>query len=598
MPRDHKTSPASYHAVRNARLRQHSLERAQSSPPLARMLVTIRVESLQLTRLELARRSGISRGTLRDLELGLHVPTRRILQRFLQFCQDEGVPAEQLEELRRLYAGAGDTLEELIARLELRAGSSRHLAQSVGISPATLWEYRRGHFPLPLALLQQMCAAVGEDAAAAEALWLDAERQRLRQRGYPEPLAELWALVGRQGLAERHLPSLGVSTAVLRRLRYLELPAWSAIAPAAHKLCRNEQELRRLEHLWRQAGGLTARPVADPFGRRLHRLRQQQGIRRRELADLFGIGGKKPARIIKYIEEDGFYSAQAYPAGLAALLSDDPAEQERLLTAWRQRRQQLHRRHRPEMRLDLRLAREQYGFDVADMEAILGYSSLEYQKIERGVSPLLETARQRIVQAIHQAGRRRVEDLLRCRCKREAERDAWQAPPSLPTLISLLARREGGLIPLSRLLRRAGVAGLWATRLRGILRGQEVPCWPLIEAIGRACKVEDMTDVQEDWKQRYRSRLQQRGRSPLGVEVRLLLAEMASSVRAFSPRLGFNYSVLVRNLQQLDRDEAIRWSHVERILQAAGIDRDTPRWHEIHALWSTSGDRNKRNGRR
>ena len=42
---------------------------------------------------------------------------------------------------------------------------------------------------------------------------------------------------------------------------------------------------------------------------------------RRELADLFGVGGKKPARIIKYIEEDGFYSMQAYPAGLVAVLA-------------------------------------------------------------------------------------------------------------------------------------------------------------------------------------------------------------------------------------------------------------------------------------
>ena len=36
------------------------------------------------------------------------------------------------------------------------------------------------------------------------------------------------------------------------------------------------------------------------FGKGLQRLRKQQGISRRELADLFGIGGKKPARIIKY----------------------------------------------------------------------------------------------------------------------------------------------------------------------------------------------------------------------------------------------------------------------------------------------------------
>src|SRR5262249_44779641 len=143
------------------------------------------------------------------------------------------------------------------------------------------------------------------------------------------------------------------------------------------------------------------------------KLREEQGISRRELADLFGIGGKKPARIIKYIEEDGFYSAQAYPAGLVAVLAAEPDARDPLLRAWRRRRAQSHRRHRPETRTDLRLMREIYGFELTDMEPILGYSNLEYQKIERGVVPLLDTARDRILQAIDQAGKDRVQRLLK-----------------------------------------------------------------------------------------------------------------------------------------------------------------------------------------
>src|SRR5262249_9749319 len=150
-----------------------------------------------------------------------------------------------------------------------------------------------------------------------------------------------------------------------------------------------------------------------------------------ELADLFAIGGKKPARIIKYIEEDGFYSAQAYPAGLAALLAGSEREASSLLSAWQQRRTQFHRRHRPETRIDLRLARELYGFEPRDMEAILGYSSLEYQKIERGVQPLMDTAHERILHAIHAAGQRRVETLLRQQQERETERIAWQRPSTV-----------------------------------------------------------------------------------------------------------------------------------------------------------------------
>ena len=76
-------------------------------------------------------------------------------------------------------------------------------------------------------------------------------------------------------------------------------------------------------------------------------------------------------------------------------MTDDAAVQERLLGQWRERRRQFHRRHRPEMRLDLRLEREVYGFGPGDMEAVLGYTSLEYQRIERGVSELSESAREK-----------------------------------------------------------------------------------------------------------------------------------------------------------------------------------------------------------
>jgi transcriptional regulator with XRE-family HTH domain len=582
------------HALRNAHLRQRSLARAEEAPPLARTIVRIRAETLGMTRLEFARRSGISRGTLRDVELGIHTPTRRVLQQFVTFSQQCRVSAEQLEELRRLYAGPGETLGQFIARLELRAGSSRELARRVGISPATLWEYRRGNFPLPLALLRRLCRAAGEEPAPAERLWYEAEKQRLLDRGYPRPLAEFWALCAREGHAEKNLPRLGMGMAAVRRLRYLEIPPWADVEKAARALCRDADELQSLKRLWAEGERAQNGQLHSGFGPRLQQLRKRQGVSRRELADLFGIGGKKPARIIKYIEEDGFYSAQAHPAGLAALLAGGTPEEARLLKRWRERRLQFHRRHSPRMQTDLRLARELYGFELKEMEPLLGYTSLEYQKIERGVTPVWDSARQRILEAIQQAGRRRIEELLQRRRVRAAERDAWQAPPSLAELIGLLARREGGLIPLARTLRRAGVAGLCASRLRTIGRGKEIPAWPVLEQIGRACGVADLGEVRQDWRERYRAQLQGGGRSPLGVEVRLLIGEVSGTVRGFSPRLGFNYSVLIRDLQRLDRDEPVRWFHVERILRAAGLPADGASWREIHALWYTAAERRKK----
>src|SRR5581483_3740240 len=101
---------------------------------------------------------------------------------------------------------------------------------------------------------------------------------------------------------------------------------------------------------WRRGEAAQKRTLPDPFGALLQQLRKKKGLTRREVADLCGVGGKKPARTIKTIEEDGCYSARAFPAGLAALVADD-GERERLLALWRERRTQFHRRHRPETRL-------------------------------------------------------------------------------------------------------------------------------------------------------------------------------------------------------------------------------------------------------
>jgi len=579
------------HALRNAHLCEHSLHRATGAPPLARAVVQIRAGTLRITRLEAARRAGISRAAMRDMELGIHNPTRHTLQQFMTFCEGEGVTPDQLEELRRLYTGQADTLERFIARLELKAGSSRELARRVGISPATLWEYRRGNFPLPIAVLRQLCTAVDADPARAEVLWHQAERRRLLDRGYPAALADLCVLCARAGHPESHF----LSTASLRRLRYFELPRWVSVADAARGLCRDDDEFLALQKLWLRNEADQRGQIRNDFGVHLKQLRLEQGVSRRELADLFGVGGKKPARIIKYVEEDGFYSMQAYPAGLVAVLAGRSPDAARLLELWQERRQVFHRRHRPEMRVDLRLARETYGFELKDVAPLLGYGPREYQKIEGGVEPLRDTARERIFQAIHVAGQKRIEELLAHRRALQAAELAWRAPRSVAELLTLLARREGGLAPLVRLLRRTpGLDGLSTVRLRAIVRGDETPPWCLLYRIGQACTVEDLTIAHHDWAERYRVALDTWCPSPLGVELRVLIAEVATSLRAFSPRLGFNYSVLTREFQRIDRDEPIKWFHIERILHAAGIPADSERWREVRALWSTADSRRKK----
>ncbi len=655
MPRGgvQKSEPLTGHALRNANLRQRSLKRSKSAPPLARKAVEVRVSDLGMTRIELARQSGISRGALRDLELGIHTPTRNTLERFIEFSDEAGVSEERLDELRDLYAGSPDTMENVIARLELKAGSSPRLAKKVGVSAATLWEYRRGNFPVPHAILRKMCDTLKVEFERAENVWQDSERTRFLDRGFPASLAEFCMLRLRAGHAESDLLELGLGTAQLRRLCYLELLPWARIAGVAKTMCRNDAELRNLRELWQEDYRQQKGEGLHAFGLRLKKLREQQGITRREMSDLFLVGGKKPARIIKHIEEDGHYSQQAFPAGLIALLADplisDDALSENLSKSpsdsatehadsnnghshgrnngtargtqeaasmngasvtdlaeasnaeaadrlafeeslelrklWEQRRIRFHLRHRPEMQLDLRLQREFFGFDVNDAAKVLGYTSLEYQKIERGIEQLSDSARTRILKALSEAGYEKVDRIFQRRNRRDTKRVAWKSPGSVSEMIRLLAVREGGLVPLSRTLRDAELAGISPPRLRSYLQEEETPSWSLLHGIAESCGVKKLGEVHINWIHRYREQLKKKSDSLLAVELRLLIAEVAPTLRAFAKRLPFNYSVLLRDLYRVEGHEPIKWPHIERLLRAAGLPSSSERWRVIVRLW-------------
>ena len=651
MPRGgvQKSEPLTGHALRNANLRQRSLKRSKSAPPLARKAVEVRVSDLGMTRIELARQSGISRGALRDLELGIHTPTRNTLERFIEFSDEAGVSEERLDELRDLYAGPADSMENVIARLELKAGSSPRLARRVGVSAATLWEYRRGNFPVPHAILQKMCETLKVDFGRPEEVWEDSERSRFLERGFPASLAEFCMLRLRAGHAESDLLELGLGTAQLRRLCYLELLPWVRITGVASTMCRNDAELKKLRELWQEDYRQQKSEGLNAFGLRVKKLREQQGITRREMSDLFLVGGKKPARIIKHIEEDGHYSQQAFPAALIALLADPLASEDEfakkqtksqrdiengrsdsnnghsfrrdcgaqdaasrngsaitdlveaeceeaarrlafedsieLRKLWEQRRIRFHLRHRPEMQLDLRMQREFFGFNVNDAARVLGYTSLEYQKIERGIEQLSDSARTRILKALSESGYEKVGEIFQRRSQRDMKRVAWKSPGSVSEMIRLLAVREGGLVPLSRKLRDAKLSGISPPRLRSYLQEEETPSWSLLHGIAESCSVKHLGEVHINWIHRYREQLSQKSDSLLAVELRLLIAEVAPTLRAFAKRLPFNYSVLLRDLYRVEGHEPIKWPHIERLLRAAGLPSSSERWRVIVRLW-------------
>jgi len=616
------------HALRNHNLRKRSLKRSESAPPLARKAVEVRVVDLNMTRIELARKSGISRGALRDLELGVHTPTRNTLERFIEFCEENHVAKSRIEELIGLYAGAADSLGHMIQRLELRAGSSPKLAKQVGISAATLWEYRRGNFPVPHSILLKLCDAVGEEFEPAEKLWEEAERQRFMKRGFPESIAVLCVLRLRAGHAESDLLNLGLGTAQLRRLCYLELIPWTQIVSVVKTLVRNDAEFKEVRDLWQHDFQEQKKLALHAFGSRVRKMRLALGVTRRETSDLFLIGGKKPARIIKHIEEDGHYSQQAFPAGIVALVTSpeyqpesvsdddlddhevdessespvavngksrpetakpfkllDSDEARELRKMWEYRRLRFHLRHRPEMQLDMRIQREYFGYDVAQAAEILGYTNLEYQKIERGIEKISDSARERILEAVEVAGLEKVKTIFERRARRDEGRVAWKSPVNVTEMLKLLAKREGGVVPLSRKLRDAGLYGISPPRLRSYIIEEETPTWHLLHKIAETCEVKKLQAVHINWIHRFRAQLQTKSDSLLSVEIRLLIAEVEPTLRAFSQRLPFNYSVLLRDLYRIESKFKVKWEHIERILRAAELPSSSERWRVIHRLW-------------
>ena len=66
-------------------------------------------------------------------------------------------------------------------------------------------------------------------------------------------------LCARASHTESHLPAMGLRTAALRRLRYLELPPWDQIAVVARVMCRDDAELQGLKKLCTSQGKLFSR---------------------------------------------------------------------------------------------------------------------------------------------------------------------------------------------------------------------------------------------------------------------------------------------------------------------------------------------------
>ena len=140
-------------------------------------------------------------------------------------------------------------------------------------------------------------------------------------------------------------------------------------------------------------------------------------------------------------------------------------------------------------------------------------------------------------------------------------------------------------MPLSRVLAKAGLYGISPPRLRSYILGEETPTWYLLQEIAETCSVRLLRPVHINWIHRYRTQLQQKSDSQLAIEVRLLIAEVEPTLRSFSERLPFNYSVLLRDLYKIEQKAKFKWFHVERILKAAGLPAESERWRVIHRLW-------------
>ena len=393
----------------------------------------------------------------------------------------------------------------------------------------------------------------------------------------------------RAGHPESHLLRLGVSNATFRHLRYLELPPWEEVAVAARKLCRDSCELQALQKLWAQ--GEQEQQLLTGFGPHLKELTNGWASVAANWR-ICSASAVKSRRIFKHIEEDGLYSAVAYPAGLVAVLTTDSAERTRLLDLWQQRRVDFHRRRRPETRTELRLVRRTVWVQPGRHGTAAG---LHQPGVSEGRARRQSAAGHR---ASASCGRctRRVSGAWTPCCSSDARRRCAGRCGDAALgrgLITSLADREGGLLPLARLLKGAGLRGLWIGRLRAMVQCCELPAWPVLEQLALVCGVEDLSDLRQDWSTRYRAQLQERYTSPLAVELRGLIAEKANTLRDLSPKLGFNYSVLVREFQRIDHDEPLRWFHIERLLRVLQVRPDGERWKEIRALWSTVCDRNK-----
>ena len=499
-----------------------------------------------------------------------------------------------------------------VGRDAFEKASMRTNRQHHPLTYGALWQRREMQMVPDSEEVRIIARTLEREIEEAAAIWSQQKTRQLVDRGVAPPLVRLIVAIqqkhdGLRMTAASFRKHCGVSLKVAQAIKNGQMVSFDEIRQVADTVI-SQRERSSFVKQWNAA----RQPPEEDFSKAFPRICAENGWSNHMIARLLrvraperrshGAGSTKrnneavraeayrPAAEVRRMYQGNAFSAQAPAEAAIELIARDNAivnEQGETQKDYLKRLflkgvdQQLRQKGSGAQGSTLRMHRVLCGVTPEQLAELSGENKNELLLVERGLRRISSSKEKRLIGLMQQLPQRKVDE-----ARSELAR-LTAAPKTVMESVTLLKKRHGGYIPLSRLLhddedRRFSFTPV---RLKRIAAGIEVPPLPLLKSLVTRGGSEVTPELVRGWYLQMPSYLavhpKLQWRHPLARGFGIVVFENWSSLYQFWKEHfegDFSHSVLTRNFQQMNgRGYDVAWPTVSRYLNAAGVGIHDPR---------------------
>lgn len=606
--------------ARNDAILQRALERGDDT---GMQLAITRWAELGYNRKDFAEMAGVRPNVLKHIEENTgerHNP--EAFERVVQALRLQSISQETVVAIARGFSinGSGTANVHSVYRQIANLLTYDKLAERTGLDNKALWTREKNDTLLPLRDIRSEIRKalrreklVPPDVEEIEDIWGDHFQRQLTENGVPYPFARLkreMAVEAEENPTQRAIrnefPDVGYS--VSRRLTMNEMPTWKDILPIAKRYFTTDGTLGHLRKTWKQA-----RQSEFPDGHYEEVVRDTMGsndISNNRLGCYLGLYGKKALhKLWDALNGETVLSSVAPAAVVHRLVGNESktvvrhdgsevSEVAHLDALFVERRKKYYERNGAPVHTDMRIHRERCGVTEAVLAARLE-EDWNVQRIknleQKGEETLTDEEWQQICAAIDACMEEKLAEV-------RAREAVYRQPPTVRKAASLMVEESGSYKEYYRLIQAAAESkqeSVSDKSVRKYEKGTDVPSLPALELMLAVRNSHVSPELKLDWHLRYAERKEIKQNGALSRALHCMIGEKHRSVSEFvraDPILSAQYrpTEVSSILRKINSEKYVAkphyQDHLETILDALGVDSESPRGIYVDLLIQANGD--------